>query len=113
GVDRVAREAYSHEVNSAGFWFGDDTVAEPAFYCYTAPAPKALTSALLVPSAAKWFDFHGTQMALLPYEDVRRSKDPHATLLSFLQSAYEAGANLAAWDRAALEGAPPQRGRSR
>jgi hypothetical protein len=88
GADPVTREAYSHEVNSAGFWFGDDKVREPAFYTYTSPAPKSL------PNDA---------FETLRYEEVRTAADPRAKLLEFLQSAYERGADAAGWDRAALE----------
>ncbi|HEU4419342.1 MAG TPA: DUF5996 family protein [Planctomycetota bacterium] len=87
GQDRVAQEAYSHEVNSAGFWFGDNDVREPAFYCYTAPAPPGMSDA----------------MTTLRYDEMRTSPDPRRTLLDFLQGAYEAGANAARWDRASLE----------
>jgi len=102
-ADRVSREAYSHEVNSAGFWFGDESIEEPCFYCYTAPAPDGLDGQRLEPHQAYWSDFGGSPMALLRYDDVRTMPDPRAGLLAFLQSAYEAGANVANWDRSALE----------
>ena len=102
-ADAVTREAYSHEVNSAGFWFGDDNTPEAAFYCYTAPAPSGLDQQPLRPAKAFWQELYGSPMALLLYRDWRESEDPRAALLDFLQSSYEAGANAAGWDRAALE----------
>ncbi|UCE01332.1 MAG: hypothetical protein JSW67_08490 [Candidatus Latescibacterota bacterium] len=100
-ADPVTREAYSHEVISAGFWVGDDQVREPAFYAYAHPQPQGLTSQPLRPAAASWAPQGG--MALLRYEDFRRAKDPRAALLDFLQSSYEAAAKLAEWPRAQLE----------
>jgi hypothetical protein len=98
GADSVTREAYSHEVNSAGFWFGDDSVPEPAFYGYTAPAPAGLTSEPLAPSEAGWSTSGDAPLALLKYDDLRRSAEPSATLLAFLQSSYDAGARRASWN---------------
>ena len=103
GADAVTQEAYSHEVISAGFWFGDDNLPEPAFYTYSAPAPAGLMDQKLHPPEAEWILLRGMPEAILRYEDVRRSKEPRAMALDFLQSSYEAGANLAAWDREALE----------
>src|SRR6202012_3798625 len=96
--DAVAREAYCREVSSAGFWPGIDG---PAFYSYAYPAPDGFNLAKVEPAAAT-FD---TQLGefLLPYEAVRASADPDAALLAFLQSTYEAAANLAAWNREELE----------
>jgi hypothetical protein len=102
GVDPVTREAYSHEVVSAGFWFGDDQVPEPAFYSYTAPEPAGLVEEPLRPAAARWIDSRGAHLALLPYEDVRTATDPRAVVLDFLESAYVAGARRAGWDLDAL-----------
>ena len=103
GADRVTREAYSHEVISCGFWPGtpDSPCPEPAFYAYAAPAPDGLAQATIRPAVARY----DTQLGefLLPYDAVRTAADPDATLLDFLQSTYEAAANLAGWDRAALE----------
>jgi hypothetical protein len=96
GADPVTREAYSHEIISFGFWPGDRATREPHFYSYTAPEPAGLTDQLLEPDAAYWTPEGGT--ALLPYEAVRTSGEPRETLLRFLQSAYEAGANTAGWD---------------
>ena len=95
GADPVTREAYSHEVISFGFWPGDSSFREPAFYSYTAPEPEGLTEQPLHPPAASWQE-GGT--ALLTYEEVRSSASPRETLLGFLQSAYEAGAKTAGWD---------------
>jgi hypothetical protein len=98
-ADAVAQEAYSHEVVSFGFWAGDRNVREPSYYSYTAPEPPGLRDRPLRPDAAAWTD----SLALLPYEAVRTAEDPRATLLAFLESAYEAGADAAGWDRAELE----------
>ena len=97
-VDSVTREAYSHEVISAGFWFGDDDVPAPAFYSYTAPEPEGLAGDPLEPSSALWIPSRGAHLAVLPYEDVRTAADPAAAVLAFLESAYLAGARRAGWD---------------
>ena len=102
-TDPVSREAYSHEVISAGFWFGDDILPQPAFYCYTWPAPEGLAQQPLKPEKAFWRDYNGSPQAILLYEDLRTMDDPRTALLDFLQSSYEAGANLAGWNRAELE----------
>jgi hypothetical protein len=99
--DRVAREAYSHEVSSAGFWPGGGAVAEPSFYAYAYPAPEGFAAAPVQPAAARFDTTLGE--FLLPYAAVRAAPDPDAALTAFLQSTYEAAANLAHWDRAALE----------
>jgi Family of unknown function (DUF5996) len=101
-VDPVTREAYSREVISAGFWFGDDKVPEPAFYSYTAPEPDGLTDQPLRPAAARWAESGTGHLALLTYDDARATADPWATVLDFLASAYRAGAGLAGWDVEAL-----------
>jgi hypothetical protein len=100
--DAVAQEAYSHEVSSAGFWPGGGGVIDfPAFYSYAYPAPEGFAQAKVAPAAA----FFHAQLGefILPYDDVRRSADPDATLMAFLQSTYAAAADLATWERAALE----------
>lgn len=99
--DVVAREAYSHEVSSCGFWPGGGPVPYPVFYSYAYPAPEGFKDALVKPSGA----FYSTDLGefLLPYDEVRNAKKPDALLLDFLQSTYEAAANLAKWDRPALE----------
>lgn len=98
GVNIVEREAYSHEVISFGFWFGDDNVPAPAFYSYTAPEPKGLVDEALSPASAKWQDAFGSHLALLMYEDVRNIENARETILEFFESAYQAGAKRADWD---------------
>jgi hypothetical protein len=105
GADPVTQEAYSHDVISFGFWAGDANVREPAFYSYTAPEPAGLRERPLSPAAAAWIEQGSGLLALLPYEAVRTAADPRATLLGFLESAYEAGADASGWDRAELESA--------
>ena len=90
----------------AGGWPGDAKVPYPAYYAYTAPEPPGLTERPLAPAAASWFDTGRGSQALLPYEAVRESADPAGDVLAFLQSAYDAGADLAGWDRAALDREP-------
>jgi hypothetical protein len=102
--DDVTREAYSHEVSSAGFWPGGAGVEYPAFYSYAYPAPEGFELARVEPAAA-FFDENLGEF-LLPYEAVREANDPDAMLLTFLQSTYRAAAELGGWDRAALECAP-------
>jgi len=99
--DRVTREAYSHEVSSAGFWSGGGPVPYAAFYSYAYPEPPGFASASVAPEGA----FYSTDLHefLLPYDRVRRSATPEATLMEFLQSTYEAAADLGGWDRRALE----------
>ncbi len=99
--DAVVREAYSHEVCSAGFWPGGGGVETPSFYAYAYPAPAGFASARVAPAAARFDPTLGE--FLLPYDAVRAAPDPDAALLAFLQSTYDAAADLAAWDRAALE----------
>jgi hypothetical protein len=101
--DAVAREAYSHECISVGWWPGsaNGPIGEPAFYAYAYPEPPGCPDAAIAPAAA------GYELTLrewiLPYEAVRRAPDPDAALLAFAQSTYEAAANLGDWPRAALE----------
>jgi hypothetical protein len=99
--DDVVREAYSHEVSSAGFWPGGGGVDYPAFYSYAYPASAGFDSARVRPRTAFFSD--ELKEFILPYESVRTSNDPGATLLAFLQSTYEAAADCGRWDRAALE----------
>jgi len=86
-------------VISSGFWFGDDQVPEPAFYSYTAPEPDGLADEPLTPPAAKWVESRGSHLAVLTYEAARATPDPRATVLDFFDRAYQAGAQLAGWDR--------------
>lgn len=97
----VMREAYSHEVSSAGFWPGGNGIDYPAFYSYAYPVPPEFHGRPVMPDEASFSDALGE--FLLPYEAVRTSSDPDATLLAFLQSTYEAAAESAHWDRGALE----------
>jgi len=99
--DWVTREAYSHEVSSCGFWTGGGAIPYPAFYSYAYPEPAGFAAAPLKPEAA--FYSEDLHELILPYDAVRQSESPDATLLDFLQSTYEAAANLAQWDRGALE----------
>jgi hypothetical protein len=101
-ADPVTEEAYSHEVVSFGFWAGDQNVREATYYSYTAPEPPGLREKPLVPVQAFWADQGAGSLARLPYEVVRSADDPRQTLLEFLESAYEAGADAAGWDRAGL-----------
>lgn len=99
-ADSVTREAYSHEVSSCGFWPGAG-LGEPAFYSYIYPEPEGFKDYPVQPAAAYYSQ--DLREFLLPYEAVRTAASPDETLLAFLQTTYEAGANLARWDRAALE----------
>ena len=100
--DDVAREAYSHEVSSAGFWPGGGGVYdEAAFYSYAYPAPEGFADAHVEPDAATWSKELGE--FLLPYEAMRSARDPDAVLLAFLQSTYAAAADRGHWDRASLD----------
>lgn len=100
--DRITREAYSHEVSSAGFWPGGVVAAPPIFYSYAYPEPAGFRD--------KTLEHGGFDEALgeftLPYANVREADDPESMLLGFLQASYDAAADLAKWDRAALERAP-------
>lgn len=100
-ADPITREAYSHEVISHGWWPGQGPLGKPAFYSYTAPAPEGLSTASIRPAAA----FYSNELSefLLYYDDVRNAPNPDEALMEFLQSTYEAGADLAKWDRASLE----------
>jgi hypothetical protein len=101
----VARESYSHECSSCGFWPGGGPVPEPVFYSYAYPEPAGFRDRPVAPAEAYYsndlFEY------LLPYEAVRNADDPDATLLSFFQTTYEAGAEPGGWDRAALERTSP------
>lgn len=101
GADPITREAYSHEVVSAGFWPGSAEVKGPAFYAYAAPEPAGFAQAPVSPKQA----FYHPQLKefLLMYDEVRRSDSPKGALLEFLQSTYDAGADLGKWNRKELE----------
>ena len=94
--DAVTREAYSHEVSSAGFWPGNERHPEAAFFAYAYPAPEGYAQANAEPASTAWSTTLGEW--LLPYEAVRTAADPHAVLLRFLETTYRAAADLARWD---------------
>lgn len=100
----MMREAMSHEEISVGFWPGSGTVAEPAFYAYTRPEPPGLASAAIRPAGA----YYSRELAdfILPCEAVRSAPSPDELVLEFFQAAYDAGATLGGWDRAALDRPP-------
>ena len=99
-ADPITREAYSHEVISAGFWPGGGDVKGAAFYAYAAPEPAGFKTAQVRPEKAFYSPLGEF---LLMYDDVRQSTEPEKLLMEFLQSTYEAGANLGNWPRAELE----------
>ena len=101
GADPITQEAYSQEVISAGFWPGGGDIQGAAFYAYAAPEPSGFAEARIAPAKA----FYHPQMHefLLMYDEMRRSSDPKATLMEFLQNTYDTGANLANWNRKELE----------
>ena len=100
--DRIAREAYSHEVASAGFWAGGATPAEPFFYSYLYPEPAGYRDLTL--DNGRFDQTYGEYV--LTYAEVRSADDPAAMLLQFFRSLYQSGADLAGWDRVALEREP-------
>jgi hypothetical protein len=103
--DAIAREAYSHEVSSCGFWPGGGPVPMPVFYTYSYPEPDGFKAAAVRPDGA--FYHADLREFLLPYDQVQQAPSPDDMLLEFLQSTYEAAANLGAWDRRALERQAP------
>ena len=103
-ADVISREAYSHEVSSAGFWPGGGDVKGPAFYSYTAPEPQGFKTYSVRPARARYDT--GISEFILMYDDIRTASSPERELMEFFQSTYEAGANSAKWDRAALERVP-------
>ena len=109
--DAVAREAYSHEVSSAGFWPGGGPIDYAAYYSYAYPEPENFSEAKVRPAQAFYFKDFG--QFILPYDAVRTASDPQATLMAFLQSTYEAAADLGKWDRNALECALGEKGKVR
>ena len=104
--DTVTREAYSHEVSSAGFWPGGANGGTPLFYSYAYPVPDGFAGARVEPEAARFDEKLGE--FVLEYADLRASPDPDRALLAFLESSYGVAADLGGWDRAALECAPGQ-----
>lgn len=99
--DEVTREAYSHEVSSAGFWPGDPRAPQPSFYAYAYPTPPGYAQAKIEPPGARWDPALGE--FLLPYDRVRTAADPDEALMAFLQTSYAAAADLGGWNRAELE----------
>lgn len=104
--DSVTREAYSHEVSSAGFWPGGGPIDYPAFYSYAYPSPEGFRNAAVAPAEAFFHEQLGE--FILPYEAVRSAAEPEEVLLAFLRSTYDAAAELGRWDRGALECEPGQ-----
>ncbi len=109
--DAVAREAYSHEVSSAGFWPGGGPIDYAAFYSYAYPAPDGFAAAKVQPAEA----FYSKELGefILPYEAVRTAREPEAALMAFLQSTYQAAADLGKWDRKDLECGLGEKGKPR
>jgi hypothetical protein len=103
-ADAMTREAYSHEVSSAGWWPGGGAVDGPAFYAYAAPEPAGFSAARVGPAGA--FYHPELKEFIYRYDDMRAASDPRSALLEFLRTTYEAGASLGGWDRAALERPP-------
>jgi hypothetical protein len=103
--DAVAREAYSHEVSSLGFWPGNEMMPDPIFYSYAYPAPTGFAEAKVQPS----FAGYNQQLKefVLPYEQIRQTESPDAMLLDFARSTYDAASTLGNWDRAALTEVKP------
>jgi hypothetical protein len=101
GADSIQREAYSHEVISAGFWPGNGGYGAASFYCYAAPVPEGLSEKKVRPAGAGWDKALGE--FIFKYEVMRTLDDPESALTGFVESAYAAAADSAKWDRAALE----------
>ena len=103
--DAVTREAYSHEVSSLGFWSGNEMMPDPIFYSYAYPAPDGFSEAKVRPDFASY----NAQLKefVLPYEQMRQTESPDATLLDFARSTYDAASTLGNWDRAALTEVKP------
>jgi hypothetical protein len=101
GADSIQREAYSHEVISAGFWPGNGGYGAAAFYCYAAPVPDGLADKQISPEAAKWDKTLGEYV--FRYDDVRLQPSPEDALLEFIENAYSAAADTAKWDRMLLD----------
>ena len=101
GADPVTREAYSHEVSSAGYWPGSAAFPNAAFYSYASPAPAGFADRKVNPPAAYYHP--DMNEFILLYDDVRKAESPKAALIEFLESTYEAAAELGNWDRKSLE----------
>lgn len=99
--DRIVKEAYSQEVCSCGFWPGGDHLPQPVFYSYVYPEPSGFSAAKVKPGEAFYSD--DMKEFILPYDAVRKSESPGSKLMEFLETTYEAAADLGNWDRKALE----------
>lgn len=108
--DAITREAYSHEVSSCGFWPGGGAISYPAFYSYAYPEPHGFAEAAVKPDVA--FYSNDFREFLLPYDAIRTAESPDDTLLEFLQTTYEAAANLGGWDRNSLERGHTRQGKT-
>jgi hypothetical protein len=104
--DWVSREAYSHEVSSAGFWPGSESFPTPFFYSYAYPEPEGYSRASVLPAEAYYSDTF--REFILPYDAVRTAEHPEQSLMAFLQSTYDAAADLGRWDRGELDCELPQ-----
>lgn len=102
--DRITREAYSHEVCSCGFWPGNETYPKPAFYSYAYPAPAGFENYPVSPAPARYDS--SLREFVLPYDEVRKAKNPDEFVLEFLESTYEAAAFLGHWHRETVEESP-------
>jgi hypothetical protein len=107
---KMMQEAYSHEVSSAGLWPGGGDIQGPAFYSYTTPEPAGFKTYPVLPKPA--FYHTGIGEFLLMYDDIRGTTSPESELMEFFQTTYEGGANLAKWDRTALERPSDNRART-
>ena len=105
--DWITREAYSHEVSSAGFWAGGESHPHPIYYSYAYPSPTGYAEARIRPEAARWDA--GLSEYVLPYEAMRTGGAPREDLMAFLESTYVAAADLGGWDRPRLEWSPGAR----
>jgi hypothetical protein len=106
GMDSIYRVAMDSQQSEVGFWAGNDKYPRPAYYAFSFPKPPGIEKAAIRPEAAAWDE--GMGEFLLKYDDVRTSQDPASTILAFLNSAYEVGAELSGWDRALLGRRPPK-----
>jgi hypothetical protein len=99
--DVITREAYSHEVSSAGFWPGRRDGPGPLFYSYAYPTPEGFAEAEVQPPEARWLGDMGE--FALAWEDARASDAPDDAVHAFLQSTWEAAAELGEWEREGWE----------
>jgi hypothetical protein len=106
GMDLIYRVAMDSQQTEAGFWSGSENYPRPAFYAFTYPKPDGLERAAVSPKATRWNQEMG--LFLLDYDEVRASENPKATILEFLNSTYDIGAQLLGWDRELLSRRPPK-----